>query len=316
MNTLKMKEILTRLSRVLALLFIFIALSILVDNFLEPKNLLNILNQASLNTMIAIGLTFTMLVSGIDLSAGSILALTSVLAATFFRADSVPSMALGIIIALSLGAFLGAINGTVVSYLSLPPFLVTFGMQQIARGVAYLYMSGNVFNNFDQRYLFIGKGDVLGIPMPVIIATVAVIIASLLLSKTTIGRKIYSVGANRSAAQYSGISTHKTTIFAFAASGFMAALAGLVYISRLNAAEAIIGENFSQQAIAAAAIGGISFKGGRGSVYGTVVGALILASILNGMNQLGIPTQYQNLVTGTAIIIAVLLDRTSARVEL
>ncbi len=304
-----------RFSRLLALLLIVIILSWASPRFFVARNLLNVLNQASLNIMLAIGLTFTMLIAGIDLSVGSVLALTSVLAARFFLSGDWPDMILGVALALGLGAGIGALNGAAVAYLRLPPFLVTFGMQQIARGFAYLYMSGIIYNNFAPNFLFLGKGDILGIPAPVALVALVLPLIALLLNKTTTGRRIYLVGANRSSARYSGISIPRTTIFAYAMSGFLAALAGLVYISRLNAAEAVIGEAFALNAIVAAAIGGVSFKGGSGSVFGTVLGALILTIIMNGMNLLRIPTQYQNLVTGVAIIVAVLLDRKAVRSE-
>ena len=309
------KKYLDRFSRVLALVVVVVFLTIASPGFLDRNNVLNILNQASLNVFIACGLTLTMLITGIDLSAGSILALTSCLAGSFFRSGSYLEMLIGLVVALGLGFFLGGLNGAAVSYLNLPPFLVTFGMQQIARGFAYLYMKGTIVNNFHERFLFWGKGDVLGIPTPVLVAAAVVLLLGFMLTRTTLGRQIYTVGSNRSAAKYSGISIHKTTIFAFGMSGMIAALAGLIYISRLNAAEAVIGEEFAQQAIAAAAIGGISFKGGSGSIYGTVIGALLLTVILNGMNRLGIPTQYQDLVTGIVIIGAVLMDRKSAKIR-
>lgn len=312
---MKNKNLLDWVSRLMALILIVAFLSYANPRFLNSRNLLNILNQASLNIILAIGLTFTMLIAGIDLSVGSVLALTSVLAARFFQTGTASDMILGVIIALSLGTALGALNGAAVMYLRLPPFLVTFGMQQIARGFAFLYMSGMIYNNFDQKFLFIGKGNIYGIPTPVVIVAGLLPLVALLLNKTTMGRKIYLVGANRSSARYAGIGIGKTTLFAYAMSGLMAALAGIIYISRLNAAEAIIGEAFALNAIVAAAVGGISFKGGSGSVFGTVLGALILTTIMNGMNLLKIPTEYQNLVTGMAIIVAVLLDRKAVKSE-
>ena len=259
---------LEKFSRLLALILIVVFLSFANPRFLGMRNVMNILNQASLNIMLAVGMTFTMLIAGIDLSVGSVLALTSVLAARFFQSGSPVDMAIGVAVSLALGAFVGSLNGAAVVYLKLPPFLVTFGTQQIARGFAYLYMSGIIYNNFDAKFLFLGKGNVLNVPTPVIVVAVLLPIIGLLLNKTTMGRKIYMVGANRSSARYSGISIHHTSVFAYAMSGLMAALAGLVYISRLNAAEAVIGETFAQQAIVAAAIGGVSFKGGSGSVFG------------------------------------------------
>lgn len=306
---------LARFSRVLALIVIVIILSMLSPGFLQISNLMNVLNQTSLNLIVACGMTITMLITGIDLSVGSILALTSVVAASYFKSGSVPEMAFGIGLALILGFLLGAMNGVVVHYLRLPPFLVTFGTQQIFRGMAFLYMSGSVLNDFDSVFLFIGKGKLWGIPTPVIITVVLIVVVGFILKKTVVGREIYYVGSNLSAAKYSGISVAKVTVVSFGLSGMIAALAGIVYISRLNAAEAVIGESFALQAIAAAAIGGISFKGGSGSIYGTIIGALILTIILNGMNLLGVPTQWQSFATGGLIIIAVLMDAKAVKAK-
>ncbi|MHC1762580.1 MAG: ABC transporter permease [Negativicutes bacterium] len=310
-----MKKYLSRFSRVLALVVIVIILSVLSPGFLQINNLMNVLNQTSLNLIVACGMTITMLITGIDLSVGSILALTSVVAASYFKSGSVPEMAFGIGLALFLGFLLGAMNGIAVHYLRLPPFLVTFGTQQIIRGMAFLYMSGSVLNDFDSKFLFIGKGKLWGIPTPVIITVVLIVVVGFILKKTVVGREIYYVGSNLSAAKYSGISVAKVTVVSFGLSGMIAALAGIVYISRLNAAEAVIGESFALQAIAAAAIGGISFKGGSGSIYGTIIGALILTIILNGMNLLGVPTQWQSFATGGLIIIAVLMDAKAMKVK-
>lgn len=310
-----MKKYLSRFSRVLALIVIVILLSMLSPGFLQINNLMNVLNQTSLNLIVACGMTITMLITGIDLSVGSILALTSVVAASYFKSGSVPEMAFGIGLALILGFLLGAMNGVAVHYLRLPPFLVTFGTQQIIRGMAFLYMSGSVLNDFDSKFLFIGKGKLWGIPTPVIITVVLIVVVGFILKKTVVGREIYYVGSNLSAAKYSGISVAKVTVVSFGLSGMIAALAGIVYISRLNAAEAVIGESFALQAIAAAAIGGISFKGGSGSIYGTIIGALILTIILNGMNLLGVPTQWQSFATGGLIIIAVVMDAKAVKVK-
>ena len=230
------RTFLDRFSRVLALVLIVALLAVTKPHFLGGRNILNIMNQASLNIIIAVGMTFTMLIAGIDLSVGSILALTSVMAARFFQTDGVPDMIVGFIVALGLGAFLGALNGTAIVYLRLPDFLVTFGMMQIARGLAFLSNSGIIYNNFDRKFLFLGKGSIFGVPTPVVVAALILGLFGLILAKTTMGRRIYMVGANYSSARYSGISIGQTTIFAYAVSGLLAALAGLVYISRLNAA--------------------------------------------------------------------------------
>jgi ribose/xylose/arabinose/galactoside ABC-type transport system permease subunit len=303
-------QLITKYSRVIALLGICGVIAILSPNFLTVSNLINVLRQAAFTAIIATGMTLTMLIAGIDLSVGSILALTTCLAADFLRPDlPITSMFLGILIALGVGAFFGCLNGLAIVFLRLPDFLVTFGMMQVARGLAFLYMHGTVVNGFRDEFTFWGAGRIMGVPVPIIVAAAVILLTFLILKYTNFGRDIYGIGAKRSVAIYSGISVPRTTILVYSFSGFIVSLAGLLYIARLDAAEAVIGEQFVLQAIAAAAIGGVSFDGGVGSVLGTVVGALILTVLANGMNLLNISSLWQVAVTGAAIVIAVILDR-------
>ena len=315
MKKSKALQFFDRFSLFFALIIIFVFLAASTPVFLRPRNLLNILNQASLNMIIAIGMTFPMLLRGVDLSVGSVVALTSCLSAPLFLSGNIFHMIIGIVAAMLLGLICGAINGMGVAYLKLSPFLATFGMMYAARGLALFHLRGTVVNKFDAKFLFIGQGNLLGLPMPVVIAVVLMLIMGFVLKKTIIGRKVYSVGSNESAALYSGISVKKTTIFAFAMSGLFAAIAGIVYISRLDAAEPIIGEVFATQAIAAAAIGRTSFSGGVGNVFGTAVGALILTMIMNGLNIHMVPVSWLHFATGIIILMAVLMDRKSVRIE-
>jgi ribose transport system permease protein len=303
-------SLLSKLSRVIALALICAVLAALTPNFLTLSNLINVLRQASLLAIIAIGMTMTMLIKGIDLSVGSVLALTSCLSAGMLVAgNSIAEMIMGVTVALALGALLGCLNGIAVTTLKLHGFLVTFGMMQIARGLAYLYMQGTVISGFRSEFSFLGGGSVLGVPMPIVIAAVVVLVTHFLLIYTTFGRSVYGFGANESAAKYSGLHLARTTILGYAFSGMMAALAGLLYIARLDTAEAQIGEQFALQAIGAAAIGGISFDGGVGSALGTVVGALIMAVLANGMNLLNVSSLWHTFVTGAAIVLAAIIDR-------
>lgn len=302
--------ILPRISRLIALLILCGVLSLLTPTFLTANNLINVVRQASLLSIIALGMTMTMLVKGIDLSVGSILALSSCLAAKLLVAqNSAGEMVLGILFALALGAFLGALNGLAVTALKLHGFLVTFGMMQVARGLAYLYMHGTVIGGFRPEFTFLGAGRLLGLPTPIIVAAAAVLVTHFLLTNTTFGRSVYAIGANDSAARYSGLNLPRTIIIGYAFSGLTAALAGLLYIARLDTAEAQIGEAFNLQAIGAAAIGGTSFDGGVGSAWETVIGALIMTVLANGMNLLNISSLWQTFVTGAAIVVAVIIDR-------
>ncbi len=307
------------LSRFIAVLVLFIALLSISPTFGQLNNLLNVLRVASLNLIIATGIAMCMMVGGIDLSVGASIALTTVLFGPMFQTGRTPGeMALGIIGILVCSGVIGLMNGFCVAYLGLVPFLATYGVQQITRGLAYLITNGAVFSNFTPEFQFIGGGYVFfgNVPVPVLIATVLLIIIGFLLSKTTMGRKIMAVGSNRETANYSGIDVKLTLMMTYMLAGLITGLAGITYISRLNAAEPTIGADFAQNAIAAAAIGGISFKGGRGNVFGIIIGALILTFVTNGMTMLGIDSNWQMGATGAIIILAVLIDRNTARKKL
>lgn len=302
------------LSRLTAVLVIFLALIVISPKFGETANLLNVLRVASLNLIIATGIALCMMVSGIDLSVGAVIALTTILFGPYFQMGRSPQdMVIGILGILVLSVIIGTVNGIIIAYLGLPPFLATYGMQQITRGLAYFLTSGAVFSNFTPQFQFLGAGYLLGIPMPVLFAALLLLIVGFVLNKTTLGRKIYAVGSNKDAARYSGINVNRTLVMTYMLSGLIAGFGGIIYISRLNAAEPTIGTEFAQNAIAAAAIGGISFKGGKGNVFGIIIGALILTFVTNGMNLLGINSDWQMGVTGAIIILAVLLDRSTAK---
>jgi ribose transport system permease protein len=297
-------------SRVLIVIFLVVTLSLVTTNFATFPNLMNVLRAASLNLILATGLAFTMLVSGIDLSIGSIIALSTMVFAPYFQEGrTILEMVYGIAGILVLSSAIGMINGSAVAFLRLPPFLVTFAIGNIARGLSYYLTRGTVFAKFTPTFRFIGSGELFGIPMPVIFAGLVLILVGLLLNKTVFGRRIYAVGSNREAAHYSGIKVNKTIISAYMLSALIAGFGGIIYLSRLNAAEAYIGLDFHLNAISAAAIGGISFKGGRGNVFGIIIGALLLTLVNNGMNLLGVQSDWQMGITGLIIIIGVLLDR-------
>ena len=302
------------LSRVFVLIALFIALIILSPKFVNVNNLLNVLRVASLNLILATGMALTMLVSGIDLSIGSVIALSTMMFGQFFQEGrSVPDMILGILGILVISAVVGLLNGLSVAYVGLPAFIATFAMSQIARGYSYYLSKGIVFARFTEIFQFIGGGYLFGIPMPVIFAALLLVIIGFMLNKTTFGRRIYAVGSNKEAAKYSGINVKQTMMITYMLSALIAGFGGIIYLSRLNAAEANIGLDFPLQAISAAAIGGISFKGGKGNVFGIIAGALMLTLVTNGMNLLGIDSDWQMGITGLIILIGVLLDRSYAK---
>jgi ribose transport system permease protein len=298
------------LSRIGVVAIVFVILTILSPKFADLTNLSNVIRVASLNLILATGIALTMLVSGIDLSVGSIIALSTIMFGRFFQnGRTVPEMIYGILGILVVSAIIGLINGLSIAHIGLPPFLATFAVSQITRGYSYFLAKGEVYSDFIAPFRFIGTGYILGVPMPVILALIVLVFIGLMLAKSTLGRKIYAVGANRDAALYSGINVKSTLVLTYVIAALIAGFGGIVFLSRLNAAEANIGMDFAQNAIAAAAIGGISFKGGRGNIFGVILGAILLSFVTNGMNLLGIDSDWQMGLTGLIILLGVLIDR-------
>lgn len=298
------------ISRIGVVLVVFVVLTILSPKFAGLTNLSNVIRVASLNLILATGIALTMLVSGIDLSVGSVIALSTMMFGRYFQdGRTVIEMVFGILGILLVSAIVGAINGISIAHIGLPPFLATFAVSQITRGYSYYLAKGEVYSDFIPPFRFLGTGYLFSVPMPVVLALVVLVIVGLMLTKTTLGRKIYAIGSNREAALYSGINVKGILIITYIIAAFIAGFGGIVYLSRLNAAEANIGLDFAQNAIAAAAIGGISFKGGRGNIFGIILGALLLSIVTNGMNLLGIDSDWQMGLTGVIIILGVLIDR-------
>jgi ribose transport system permease protein len=305
------KDLAEKMSRPALVLIIGITLSFLTPDFLTINNIMNVLRQSSLILIMALGMLFVMLLGrGLDLSIGAILALTSCWSAMIMSryVDNPFMVVIGILVGVLVGLLIGAINGALVAYFSLPAMLVTYGTRQIIRGIAYIQMSDKVVTLMPKSITFIGTGRFLGISMPIWIAFALTLIVMLVLKKIPFGRRFYLVGANPKAAFFSGIDSKKTIIFGFMLNALFSTLAGLIYIGRLNAAEPQIGADFHFTAISCCAIGGVSMNGGTGSPLGVVCGALILMLLQNGMNLLGISANWNALVQGVAIIIAVLLD--------
>ncbi|MBM7544592.1 ribose transport system permease protein [Weissella beninensis] len=316
MNPSKSKkfEVLTfieKLGPVLALVFLVLLVTVMNPSFLEINNILNLLRQVSINALIAFGMTFVILTAGIDLSVGSILAFTGAVTANLIVAGVQPVFAL--IIGIVLGGILGAINGLIITIGGAAPFIVTLATMTIYRGATYVFTNGNPITgaNMTNSFFFqvLGRGYFLGIPFPIVIMLIGFIILYVLLHKMPFGRKTYAIGGNPKAAFVSGIKINKVTIWIYSISGMMAAIAGVILTSRLNSAQPDAGTSYEMDAIAAVVLGGTSLAGGKGRLLGTLVGALIIGTLNNGMNLLGISSFYQQIVKGIVIIIAVLLDR-------
>jgi ribose transport system permease protein len=293
--------------RLFAALLICVALSLLSDSFLSLNNILNVLRQASLLFFIAAGLTLVVLTAGLDLSIGANVGLSACLAGTVIQASGSPT--LGVLVGLASGAVIGLINGAMVTALRIPSFIATYGMLWILQGIAYWYMAGDTIHGFPPGFRQLGSGYFLGLPIPVYLLAIFLAIGTAFAHHTVWGQEVYAIGANPVAARLSGIPVTRRLLLVYVMSGTMAGLASIVFLARLNSAEADIGESLTLPAIASVLIGGTSLFGGIGTVFGTFVGALILTLVLNGMNLLSISASWQPLVTGVIVVVAVWLDR-------
>ncbi|MFW6005948.1 MAG: ABC transporter permease [Candidatus Bipolaricaulota bacterium] len=286
---------------------IIVALSLMTDRFLTVRNLLNVAEQASLISIVGIGMTAVILMGEIDLSVGSLVALSGVVTAGSLSGGL--GLPLSIVIGLGAGVALGLVNGIITVYGEIPSFIVTLGMLSVAKGLTLLYTGGEPIWGFGDTFKFIGGGKIFGVPVPVIIAACLYIIALIVLNMTQIGRHIYAIGGNQRAVRLSGVKVERLKTAVFGISGFFAAASGIVLASRLASAQPTAGSGWELDAIAAVVLGGTSLYGGEGGMAGTLVGALIFSVINNGMILTGIPTFFQYVVKGGIIILALLLDK-------
>ncbi len=296
-----------RFGLVTAFLIMIIAVSFLSDRFLTLPNTLNILRQSSINGIIAVGMTMVILTAGIDLSVGSILGLTAVITADLLH-SGIPVF-FAVFIGLFLGFCIGFINGLLITRIKIPPFIATLGMMTLARGLAFTYTQGKPITGLNESFRLIGTGMIGPIPMPVVIAALVFILGYLFLKRSIHGENIYALGNNETAAGFSGIPVKRYISLVYALSGFLSALAGIILVGRLDSAQPIIGQGYEFDAIAAVVVGGTSFTGGHGSIWGTLLGVLIIAVINNGLNLLDVSSFYEQVVKGVVIAVALLLHR-------
>lgn len=297
------------LLRLIALALIVITLSLTSEAFLTSNNVLNVLRQTALLFLLASGLTIVILTAGLDLSVGANIGLSACLAATIIK--STGSISLALLAGMGSGFLIGLINGGLIAFLRIPPFIATYGMLWILHGVTYWFMGGETIHGFPSDFRAIGSGYLWGIPIPVFLMLAFLLVGMIFLQRTRWGQDIYALGANREAARLSGIPVNSRLVLAYVMSGLMAGLASLIFLARLNSAEGDIGEAMTLPAIAAVLIGGTSLFGGVGTITGTLIGALILTLVLNGMNLLSINASWQPLVTGLIVIAAVYFDNLS-----
>lgn len=293
-------------------IILFIVIGMVNHDFWAPMNILNLLRQISINALIAFGMTFVILTGGIDLSVGAILALASAFMASFMVHGCDPIVA--IILATLIGALLGAINGLLVTHGKIAPFIATLATMTIYRGMTMVYTDGNPITGLSDSFWFqvFGRGYLLGLPIPAITVIITFIIAWIILNKTSFGRHVYAIGGNEKASIISGVKVNKIKILVYAINGLLAALAGSIVVSRLNSAQPTAGVSYELDAIAAVVLGGTSLTGGYGKIIGTLIGALIIGTLNNGLNILGVSSFYQLIVKGIVILIAVFIDRRKA----
>jgi len=303
-------QVLDKFKTGIGLLILVTVLSFMSPYFLTIPNLLNVVRQVSIIAIVSFGMTMVILTGGIDLSVGSMLAFSGAIAAGMI-VNSGLNVFLAIFIGLAAGTALGLFNGIAVAKAKLPAFIVTLAMMTVARGFTLIYTNGRPISGFNETFRFFGAGYLGRIPVPVLIMFILLIAIYILLKKTPLGRYIYAIGGNEKATKLSGINTDRIKIAVYALNGFLAAVSGIILTSRLNSAQPMAGEGYELDAIAAVVLGGTSLSGGSGGVVGTIVGALIIAVLNNGLNLLNVSSFYQLVAKGAVILLAVFLDRKS-----
>lgn len=310
MKTLQRDEVSKLFARygVFGVLFVItVAMSLANKSFLTVPNLINVARQVSINTIIAAGMTFIIITSGIDLSVGSLVALSSCVAMIVIEATG--SSLLGICTGVVVGGVAGSLNGAFVAWAGIPPFIVTLAGLTIYRGIALIITGGTPIIRFEGGFRFLGQGAFFGVPVPVIIMAVVVVFMQFLLTRTAFGTHVYSVGGNEEASRLSGIKVGWVKFKVYVMGGMLTALAGMVLMGRLSSAQPNTGEGFELDAIAAVILGGTSLMGGRGAIWGTLVGAFIIGILNNGFNLMAVDAHFQLVAKGVIILLAVLLDR-------
>lgn len=303
------KAVLKKSGSVIGLVVLFVVIACLNSSFIDAGNLKNLLRQVSINALISFGMTFVILTGGIDLSVGSILALSSALMGSFIVSGMDPI--LGIVVACLIGAALGSVNGLIITYGKVAPFIATLATMTIFRGLTLVYTNGNPISGLTENEAFLnfGQGYFFDLPVPAVMMLIMFGILYFILHKTPLGRKTYAVGGNEKVSFIAGIKINRIKIFAYTITGMLCGMAGAILTSRLNSAQPTAGTGYELDAIAAVVLGGTSLSGGKGRIVGTLVGALIIGTLNNGLNILNVSSFYQQVVKGIVILLAVLMDR-------
>jgi len=293
------------------LIVICILFSLLTSNFWTVPNSINIVRQASINIVLATGMTFVILTGGIDLAVGSVLGATAVLALWFSLAPGLNWAAIPV--ALLSGLVIGILTGALVTYIGLPPFIVTLGTYTALRGAAYLFAGGTTLINNNLDFAWIGESYFGPVPWLIIIALIVIVVSAFILHRTVLGVYVYAIGGNSQAARLTGVPVALVLMFVYGVSGLLSGLGGVMTAARLYSAQGRLGEGYELDAIAAVILGGTSFSGGVGTVFGTLIGALIIAVLNNGLTLMNVSFYWQLVIKGAVIILAVALDKLRTR---
>jgi inositol transport system permease protein len=315
-------QFLSRFAPLIFLLVLMLVFALLEPRFMHPLNLFNVMRQVSITGLIALGMTFVILTAGIDLSVGSLLALAGLVAAAVAKGGTADRFTVGaaqealgggwflaMLAAIAVGLAGGLLQGTAITRLKVPPFVVTLGGLSAFRGAALLFAGGGPISGFDEAYRWWGQGKIGEVPVPVIIFLLFAVLAHVVLRYTRFGRHVYAVGGNPEAARLSGLNARRITLIVYVIVGFFSGLAGFVLSARLNSAEAVAGIGYELTVIASVVIGGTSLFGGIGSVFGTVIGSLLIGVLINGLVLMNVSSYVQQIIIGVIIVLAVAFDQ-------
>lgn len=304
-------------SSIVIFVIVFLGMSIATPTtFLNVTNLMNVLRQGSVYSIMAVGMSFAIMIGGIDLSQGSVLAVVAVIVAMVVsKMESGLGLFLSVLAGLGIGGIIGLLNGILVGYLDVPPFIATLGTQYGMRGVALIITNAAPISVKYEPFRVLGTGYFLGIPLPVYLVLLVTLIGQFLLSKTSTGRAVLAVGSNAEASRLSGINVRLTKVIAHTISGLAVAIAAIMYVSRLGAAQPTAGQGYESEAVCATVIGGTSIVGGEGSIAGSAIGAIIVQILRNGMVLLSVSTYWQQLIIGMVLIVAVVFDVSRKKAE-
>ncbi len=309
-NRMNIKKLLIDNKSLIGLLLLMFGVSLFSPNFLTVDNLLNVLRQTSINAIIALGMTYVILTAGIDLSVGSVLAFSGAICASLIASDV--NIVLAVVMTLGVGGLLGAANGMVISFFGVQPFIATLVGMTMIRGATLVYTGGRPISTGDfdvaESFYSLGGGYIAGIPVPIVIALVVFVIAWIVLNRAALGRYVYAIGGNEAVTLIAGINVNRVKMIVYILSGVMAALAGIILTARLESAQPTAGAGYELDAIAAVVLGGTSLMGGRGTLVGTLIGALIIGVLNNALNLMDVSSYYQQIAKGAVILLAVVVD--------